>query len=344
MEIFDSLDQKIQLLEEAYNLAIMQSHSLPDAAYHLFLLEAEIRDTIYRKERFSTLPERTECHLGNHPVKGPGEFVRIGNKGSFIVCNSCIGLIQQMVGTTEFEKNHALKNNSVNADIRTVLQPLIEHNLIIKSGKVWIIHDSVYFLYYKKQNKTLALNSWIDELYDRLEKLQQQQDAFKKIKDSLSGTYSQVFSLNAQIDDLKNKVSKIEDDSITYRCSECECWIKKKSPTFFGVYTICDDCKKVLSGIMSFRKAEEKFKLAAGTLKRDNARGKLDRYKERGLIKQSGSTWIIHEIVVMAVYRELPEHTVTPSYTAQNIPSSLLERSRSVYNKLKNSDDSKSEI
>lgn len=153
--------------------------------------------------------------------------------------------------------------------------------------------------------------------------------------------HTQIFSLQAQIQDLQSKVDRIKGGRLPFRCSQCNVWLKENGiPTFFGNYTICNQCKKIISEVMTTSEAEKKHGLPKGTIRRDNSRGSLERYKKLGLLRQSGSLWLLHDIVILDKYKRietkeevLPVHSST-TMSEEGIPSDLLRRSASIYKQL----------
>ncbi|TKJ83817.1 hypothetical protein PaeCFBP13512_22110 [Paenibacillus sp. CFBP13512] len=336
MNIFDDYDQKLDQLHKAHEAIIEHFHELPDASYQAFSVEAEIRNFSLRKERLSIIPSKTSCHLCDQFLAYEEVPTKLGKKKSFNICSKCIDTISLVRGTTEFEMVHELQKNTLNQDITGALHPLIKDHLIRQSEKCWLIHDVVYDLYYKKGRTREALDqSWIEDIEKRLALLKQQLVIMADLNYKLPDSYMQDYSHKAQIKDLEGKLERIDGGLLPYRCSHCGSWIKEAGrPTFYGTYTICMPCKKVLRGVMTIPEAEKKYDLRSGTIRRDITRGKLTCYEDAKLLRRSGSIWILHEIVVQDKYKELPEHTSTTSGYAE-IPNDLLERSRSVFNRLK---------
>ncbi|WP_221806248.1 hypothetical protein [Paenibacillus illinoisensis] len=336
----DDYDQRLKDLQATLETLIDNYDLLPDASYQIFSIEGEIRSFEQRKERLNLKFSRIDCHLCKQPIWNEDEPAKLGDRGSILICPRCLCTIKQVKGTTEME--HDLEINSpgtVKQDCEGPLKILQSEFLIRKSEKFWLIHEVVGEIYYRAgRRKTNLLHSWIDEMINRLNHLQEQKRFMEGMRTLIPDLHTQIFSLQAQIQDLQSKVDRIKGGRIPYRCSQCNQWLKDSGiPTFFGNYTICDQCKKIISEVMTTSEAEKKHGLPKGTIRRDNSRGTLEKYKKLGLLRQSGSLWLLHDIVILDKYKrietkeqELPAHSHA-TMSRESIPSDLLKRSASIY-------------
>ncbi|QOY37704.1 hypothetical protein AWH56_009025 [Anaerobacillus isosaccharinicus] len=75
------------------------------------------------------------------------------------------------------------------------------------------------------------------------------------------------------------------------------------------------DLNEVVGKVLTAREIEVLYSLPTNTVGRDIQRGKLDNYKKEGFIRQSGSTWLIHEMVADKEYNLRPKakiNTILP--------------------------------
>ena len=323
----NELKKKLDLMVEHYDL-------LPDAPYQVFSLEAEIRDQEMRSELFNLRFSRILCGLCKQPVFDEDTPIRLGMKGHFLICPRCIKTIRQVKGTSELEQHLGLTPGTVKQDCEGPLRPLQAEGLVRKSGKCWLVHVVVEAIFYRTgRQKRNLMNSWIQDLADRLELLQRQKDLLESLR-PFPDAHSQIFSLQAQIQDIQMRLDRIQGGKLPYRCSQCGVWLKQKGkPTFFGIYTICDTCKGIVTSVMTTAEAEIKHDLPRGTIRRDIARGLLEQYIESGLLRRSGNIWLLHEVVVLDRYKELSEEQPA-SPVNHDIPSDLLQRSATIFQRV----------
>jgi hypothetical protein len=237
-------------------------------------------------------------------------------------------------GTTELEEQLGISPGTIKQDCEGPLRPLQAEGLVRKSEKCWLVHEVVGDIFYRAgRRRHNLMNSWIDELFERLELLQKQKILLESLR-PFPDSHSQLFSIQAQIQDLQTKVDRIKGGKLPYRCSQCGVWLKEEgNPTFFGTYTICNTCKGIVTSVMTTSEAEKKHGLPPGTIRRDNSRGLLDRYKKSGLLRLSGKIWLLHDVVVLDKYKELkvPE---SASASKHEISTDLLQRSASIFNRV----------
>lgn len=334
--IRDDYNVKQRELSKTLDVMLQNFDLLPDAPYQVFSMEAEIRSYELRKDRLSLQFSHTVCNLCDQPIYEDDTILKLGPKRGYLICPRCVKTINQVKGTTELEEQFEIKSSgTIKQDCEGPLFPLQAEGLVRKSGKCWLVHEVVGDIFYKVgRRKHNLINSWINELSQRLELLQRQKKLLEDLR-PFPDSHSQLFSITAQIQDLQTKLDRINGGKLPYRCSQCGVWLKDEAqPTFIGTYTICKSCKKVLTNVMTISEAEKKHGLSPGTIRRDNARGLLDRYKESGLFRLSGKIWILHDVVVMDKYKEL-KLPVPVSMPKQGIALDLLQRSASIYNRTK---------
>lgn len=334
--LMDDYNDRISQLHSTLELLIKEFDRLPDAAYQVFSIEAEIRSYELRKDRLNLTFSHVNCSLCKQKINDADKVVSLGARGSFLICPRCIRTINQVKGTSELEMQIGLKSpGTVKQDCDGPLKPLQSECLVRKSEKFWLVHEVVADLFYRAgRRRHNLLSSWIDEMGERLYILQEQKKLLEGHRSFIPDSHTQLFSLQYQIQDLQTKMERIKGGKLPYRCSQCEGWIKEGgSPTFFGTYTICSKCKEVVRNVMSTPEAEKKYGLVSGTIRRDNSRGKLDKYKKYGLFRLSGKIWLIHDVVLLDMYKKLkPEET--PVMQKTEIPSDLAQRSASIFNRV----------
>jgi hypothetical protein len=334
-QIMQDYRDRIEQLQKYREMLLENYEILPDAAYQVFSVEAEIRSYELRSDKLNISIQSVKCNMCEQGISDFEVPVRIGEKGRYLICPRCINTIHQIKGTSEFEETFAISSaGTVKQDCDGPLKPLQKESLLRKSGKCWLIHDVVDDLFYKAgRRKHNLLTSWIDEIVNRLYLLNEQKRVLDELRAAIPDVYRQLQSIEAQILDHQSKLERIRGGKLPYRCSQCGSWLKQEGvPTFFGTYTICAGCKKIIEGVMTLPEAEKRFELTAGTLRRDNSRGQLEGYKASGLLRLSGSIWLIHEVVILDKYRELKVEAPAPAPTS--VPSDLLQRSASIFNRV----------
>ncbi|MCM3130128.1 MULTISPECIES: hypothetical protein [unclassified Paenibacillus] len=333
--IIGDYNNRQEELKKTLELMLEHFEMLPDAPYQVFRIEAEIRDYELRKERLNRKFSYLSCNLCKQPIYDEDTPVTLGSNGHFQICPRCIKTINQVKGTTELEEQFGITSpGTLKQDCNGPLQPLQEVGLVRKSEKCWLVHEIVGVIFYRVgRKKHNVMNSWIDELINQLEVLRKQKKLLEDLR-PFPESHSQLFSLEAQIQDLQTKVDRVQGGRLPYRCSQCGVWLKELGkPTFFGTYTICSKCKEIVTNVMTTSEAEKKHGLPLGTIRRDNARGLFDRYKESGLFRLSGNIWLLHDVVVLDKYKELK--SAESSHSPKNdISADLLQRSASIFNRL----------
>lgn len=332
--LMDDYNNRIIQFQTTLATLIKEYDRLPDAAYQVFNIEAEIRSFELRRDRLKLSFSHVNCNLCNQHITDEDEPVRLGVKGSFMICPRCIRTINQVRGTSELEELLDLKSGTVKQDCEGPLKPLQSECLIRKSEKCWLIHEIVADLFYRVgRRKHNLLRSWIDDLNDRLDQLKDQKMLLEELRSSIPDSHTQILSLQFQIQDLQEKVDRVTGGKLPYRCSQCNVWIRDGgNPTFFGTYTICSNCKEIITNVMTTSEAEKRHGLTAGTIRRDNSRGLLEKYKKHGLFRLSGKIWLIHEVVILDKYKELKSDN--PVEQRRDIPSDLAQRSASIFNRI----------
>lgn len=334
--IMGDYDARILKLHETLDILIEQYDRLPDAAYQVFSVEAEIRSFELRKDRLNLTVSHVMCNLCKQKILEGDEPVRLGERRSYLICPRCIRTINQVKGTTELEKQIGIKSPGVlKQDCEGPLKPLQSEGLVRKSGKCWLVHEVVDDLFYKAgRRKENLLHSWIDELEIRLQILKEQNQFFEEYRSQIPEVTSQLFSLQFQIQDLEAKLNRIRGGKLPFRCSQCGAWLKEEgTPTFFVMYTICNNCKDVVRNVMSTSEAEEKYGLSKGRIRVDNSLGHLNKYKKNGLFRLSGKIWLIHDVAVLDKYKELKAEN-NSNGQSNSIPSDLAQRSASIFNRV----------
>ncbi|RRJ54963.1 hypothetical protein EHV15_35940 [Paenibacillus oralis] len=334
--LMDDYNKRLSQLHSTLDILLKEYDRLPDAAYQVFSIEAEIRSFELRKDRLNLEFSHFNCSMCKQKITDADEPVRMGAKGSFMICPRCIRTINQIKGTTELEEQLGLKSpGTVKQDCEGPLKPLQAEKLIRKSEKCWLVHEVVADLFYRVgRRRNNLLHSWIEEMSDRLNMLKDQKQLLDELRTLIPDSHTQILSLQFQIQDLQTKVDRIKGGKLPYRCSQCGVWIKEGgNPTFFGTYTICSNCKEVVSNVMTTSEAEKKHGLTSGTIRRDNSRGLLDKYKKHGLFRMSGKIWLIHDVVILDKYKELKSED-TPVMQGSEISSDLSQRSASIFNRV----------
>ncbi|MGV2887519.1 hypothetical protein V4D07_33150 [Paenibacillus taichungensis] len=334
--LMDDYNNRLNKLHSTLDILLKEYDRLPDAAYQVFSIEAEIRSFELRKDRLNLTFSHLNCSLCKQQITEEDEAVRLGLRGTFLICPRCIRTINQVKGTSELEEQIGLKSpGTIKQDCEGPLKPLQAECLVRKSEKCWLVHDVVSDLFYRVgRRRHNLLHSWIDELSERLNMLQDQKQLLEEIRSFIPDYHTQIYSLQYQIQDLQSKLDRIKGGKLPYRCSQCGVWIKEGgNPTFFGTYTICSNCKEVVSNVMTTSEAEKKHGLTAGTIRRDNSRGLLDKYKKHGLFRLSGKIWLVHDVVILDKYKELKGEEV-PVTKRSEIPSDLAQRSASIFNRI----------
>lgn len=338
-KLMDDYTDRLSQLQSTLDLLLKNYDRLPDAAYQVFSIEAEIRGYELRKDRLNLTFSHDNCSLCKQQVSEAEVSVRLGSRGSFLICPRCIRTINQVKSTTELENQLGIQSpGTVKQDCEGPLKPLRDECLVRKSAKFWLVHEVVGDLFYKAgRRKHNLLNSWIDEMDERLKTLSDQKHLLEEIKSQIPDSLTQIFSLQYQIQDLQAKLDRIRGGRLPYRCSQCGVWIKEGGvPTFYGTYTICSNCKEVICNVMTTSEGEKKHGLPAGTLRRDISRGKLEKYKKNGLLRLSGNIWLVHDIVILDKYKDLKSATASNINTTE-IHSDLAQRSASIFNRIMDS-------
>jgi hypothetical protein len=326
VSIIDSSEQQVMILNKKKEEILAHKEQIPDAPYHLFSINAMIRDAEMRYERLKGKYTSIKCSQCNQAVDDEMKSINLGRN---IICERCIKTIGQVMNTTEFEDRHGLKTGTVKQDIHNTLHTLQGTGIIRKSGKCWLVHDVLAELYYDAgKNKARLEMSWVEEMERHLSSLQTQHKILNDIKGSLTGATLQLFSLDAQIKDYENRLRIVKGGTLPFRCSQCLGWIKEKGlPVLISHFTLCDNCKDTIQQVMTSSEAETKYNLLPGRIRKDIHKGNLEKYLENGLLRQSGGIWLFHETIIKHHY--YPE-IITPSNKPE-IPSSLLARSAAVF-------------
>lgn len=333
--LMDDYNNRLSQFHSTLEILLKEYDRLPDAAYQVFNIEAEIRSFEMRKDRLNLTISHISCSLCKQNISDADELVRLGTRGSFMICPRCIRTINQVKSTSELEEQFGLSPGIVSNDCEGPLKPLQSECLVRKSEKRWLVHDVVGDLFYRVgRSRNNLLLSWIDELQNRLSQLKDQKSILEELRSLIPDSHTQLVSLQFQIQDLQAKVDRVTGGKLPYRCSQCGVWIKEGgNPTFFGTYTICTNCKEIVSNVMTIFEAEKKYGLTAGTIRRDNSRGLLDKYKKQGLFRLSGKIWLIHEVAVMDKYKELKSEE-GQVFQKTEFPSDLVQRSATIFNRI----------
>ncbi|WP_346835906.1 hypothetical protein [Paenibacillus polymyxa] len=327
MSLIDNSQQKILMLNQKKEEILALKHELPDAPYHIFSINAMIRDAELRYERLKTSYSPLKCSQCLGPIKESDHSVTLGHH---IICYRCLKTISQVMNTKEMEERRSMKIGTVKTDCNNILHSLKSTSLIRKSGKCWLVHEVLLELFYDAgRSKSHFELTWIDEMEKHLQLLQTQYRIINDIKDSLVGATWQLLSLDAQIRDYENRLSLIKGGTHPFQCTQCNGWIKEPGlPILLGHFTLCNRCKHTIEQVITTSEAETRHSLTPGQIRKDIHRGQLGGYIEMGLLRQSGSIWLLHESVIQHHY--LKQQEKTPS-AVKPIPQSLLDRSAAVF-------------
>lgn len=326
MSIIDSSNERIHLLNEKKEEILSLKDKIPDAPYHVFNINAMIRDAEMRLDRLKTSYAASRCTECDQIVPDEENPTVLGRR---VFCNRCLHTISQVITTTEMEERGDMKEGTVKIDCNQSLQFLRSTPLIRKSGKCWLVHESLLDLFYaNNRNKEYLENSWIDSMEQQLVLLRKQHQIMTELKDLLSGATWQLFSLEAQIRDYESRINFVKGGTHPFRCSQCNGWIKESGlPILVGHFTLCRHCKRTIEQVITTSEAESRYNIVPGKIRKHIHSGRLDKYLKIGLIRQSGSIWLLHEAVIQHNY--FPEERPAP--TQAKIPDSLLARSKAIY-------------
>jgi hypothetical protein len=311
MSIIEESIKQIKVLESKREEIISLKDQLSDAPYHIFSINALIRDAEMRYERFKAGYSPIKCTRCLQTIEEGRHSITIGKR---FICNRCLHTISQVMNTTEMEERGGMILGTVKQDCHGILSFLHETSLIRKSGKCWLVHEALFELFYRAGRSKKHLNiSWIVEMENHLRQLQLQHHILNGIKGALVGSTLLMFSLDAQIRDYENRLQLIKGGTMPFRCTQCKGWIKDAGiPILLGHYTLCSNCKCTIEQVFTTSEAENLYGLTVGTIRRDIHRGQLHKYQEMGLLRQSGSIWLMHEYVIINHYFP-EEETVTPA-------------------------------
>ncbi|WP_145950122.1 hypothetical protein [Paenibacillus sp. Y412MC10] len=330
MDIIDSYQQQIMLLNQKREEIIALKDQIPDAPYHIFSINAMIRDAEMRYERLKSSYVPIKCNQCTQPVPEDMHSVQVCR--GVVICDRCLKTISQVMNTTEMETKRGMASGTVKQDCYQTLHFLHGSGLVRKSGKFWLVHEALFELFYDAGRKTDPLKmSWIDEMENKMNSLLKQRDLLNDIRSILPGGTTLFFSLDSQIRDYENRLKVVKGGTYPFRCTQCSGWIKEPGlPILINHFTLCKHCKRTIEQVMTSSEAEAKFNLRAGRIRKDIHLGQFEKYMEKGLMRQSGSIWLMHESVIKQHY--FPEEQPAPSApTTSSIPSSLLERSAAIY-------------
>ncbi|WP_240416658.1 hypothetical protein [Paenibacillus periandrae] len=323
MSIIDGTYQQILALNQKKEDIITLKDELPDAPYHIFSINAMIRDAEMRYERLIKIPNKVKCSQCDQSIEE--HSVRLNNE---LFCNHCVRTISQVMNTSEMEERNSMKAGTVKQDCNNAIKFLQKTSLVRKSNKCWLVHESLIELFYHAGRSRRHLEtSWVDEMENHIKQLQNQLRIFNELGSSPTGTTLQVFSLNAQINDYEHRLKTVQGGIHPFRCSQCNGWIRAVGlPILLGHFTLCHNCKTTIERVMTASEIETRFNFVPGRIRKDIHRGLLDKYQEMGLLRQSGSIWIMHVSVIKDYY--FPEKQETP--VSIDIPPSLLARSAAI--------------
>lgn len=302
MSLSADYQNKINILNEHRASIVSRKSELTDAAYQIFSIDAQIRDTEKRMERFNLTFFTIHCSQCKGGIKEDEPHISID---SFHMCKNCLRTISMIKSSTEAENSRKLPKGTIKLDCKGPLKIFQQSNLVRKSGKFWLIHDQVLSMYYDNGRSTSEFHlTWIEQMKTRLEHLKIQKEFHEQMRRILpEDSFTQLQSVIAQIHDLETRLTRIESGKLPYRCSHCLNWIADKGmPCLYGDYTICEHCINTISEVLTTTEAERKYKLSSGSIRRDISRGVLKRYLKQGLLWQSGNLWLLHEFVMKHHY------------------------------------------
>lgn len=326
MSLLHSTNEQIAKLNKKKEELLALKEQIPDAPYHIFSINAMIRDAEMKHERLRGAYSAIKCSQCMQSVTDQVAHVNVGRK---TICERCLKTISQVMNTTEMEEKAGIKTGIVKQDCHQSFHFLQESGLVRKSNKCWLVHEVLIELFYSAgRDKSKLKMSWVEEMEAHLTNLQIQMNMLNEMKGLLSGVSLQLFSLDAQIRDYENRIKIVKGGTYPFKCSQCQGWIKEQGlPVLIDHYTLCNQCKKTIQEVLTSSEAESKYNLYSGRIRRDIHRGLLDTYKEKGLLRQSGSIWLIHESVIQHHY--YPEKKEPTEESA--IPPSLLARQAAIF-------------
>ncbi|MFX3643551.1 MAG: hypothetical protein ACE3L7_33670 [Candidatus Pristimantibacillus sp.] len=331
MDIINFHQQQIEQLEMKRNEILSMADELPDAAFYIFQINAQIRDAMMRGDRLKTEFSPRKCNQCKQSIK---EEITDKIQSKLNICSRCLQTIRGVVTNAEIEEKLKLKNGTVKNDINYKLKPLVGTSLIRKSNKIWLIHKSVTDMFYNPNfNKNEVRLNWIGEMEERVQSLRKRKEILTGMKDALNGAILQLFSLDSQIKDYEDRLSIVTGDRYPFRCSLCKGWVKgSDKPLLLQETTICHHCTLTMEQVKTFGEIEEILGLRNGRIHKDKDKGVLEPYLNSKLLWKSGSIWLFHLNAARLHYKPEDLKPEEPAYNA--IPTSLMERSKAIYQKI----------
>lgn len=331
MDIINFHQQQIELLETKRDEILTMTDELPDAAFYIFQINAQIRDAMMRGDRLRHEYSSRKCNQCKQSIKEENSD-RILTKLN--ICSQCLQTIWGVMTNKEIEERLNLRNGEVKNDINYKLKPIVGTALVRKSNKIWLIHKSVTDLFYttKMSKNELCLN-WIEEMEDKVKTLRKRREILSKMKESLNGAILQLFSLDSQIKDYEDRLSIVVGDRYPFRCSLCKGWVRgSDKPILLQETTICHHCSHTIEQVKTVGEIEAILGLRSGRIHKDKDKGVLDPYLDNKLLWRSGSIWLFHLSAARLHYKP---QDLKPEEPANNsIPTSLMERSKAIYQKI----------
>lgn len=339
MDIINFHQQQVEQLELKRNEILSMSNELPDAPFYIFQINAQIRDAMMRGDRLKSGYIPRKCNQCQQAIQED-----INNKvlSKLNICKRCLQTIWGVKTNKEIEGEFNLKDGTVKNDINYKLKPLTGTSLVRKSNKIWLLHKSVTNMFYNPNSyKHEVRLNWIDEMEERVQTLRKRKEIIFGMKDSLNGAILQLFSLDSQIKDYEDRLSIVTGDRFPFRCSLCNGWVKgSDKPLLLEETTICHHCSHTIEQVKTVGEIEEILGLRPGRIRKDKDRGTLEPYLNSKLLWKSGSIWLFHLNAAKLHYK--PEELKSEAPAAPSIPSSLLERSKAIYQKIQDEKSSAS--
>lgn len=135
-----------------------------------------------------------------------------------------------------------------------------------------------------------------------------------KARDTIRGLSSDfpdktyiLMNLDNQIREYERRIESLTSIGHSLQCDECKQWIlheDRHTIKEIDGFVVCAVCRGALTKVLLSKEAELKWNLPIGTIKQDCRRGILDTYIEKGLIRQSGRYWLVHEMVGKLHYQK----------------------------------------
>ncbi|WPS85431.1 hypothetical protein SMD22_02025 (plasmid) [Brevibacillus halotolerans] len=116
-----------------------------------------------------------------------------------------------------------------------------------------------------------------------------------------------IYTLDQKINKTEQMLSSLQSRALPHRCGLCDRSYDEEEPKSVGTTKICPFCREIHTTMKVSSEWENEYHLPVGTIKRDclskdGKPPKLQPFIDCGLVYKSGSTYIVHELVMKEYY------------------------------------------